>query len=89
VPELQRLRTDHGPAVLAFELAQKVLIRAGFIPVGPADPASLGGKQGTWQGQTVRGQLSAAASLVKMARTSPMAGRWSTGSGSGRCVWTW
>jgi ribosomal-protein-alanine N-acetyltransferase len=28
--------------------SQKVLTRAGFIPVGPADPASLGGKQGTW-----------------------------------------
>jgi ribosomal-protein-alanine N-acetyltransferase len=128
VPELQRLRADHAPAVLAFELAnrvyfaasiyvlvtedgsvqgrfnlyftedgvanvgyrvaqhvagrgvatatvrelcglaatqyglrtlkaatscenaasQKVLARAGFIPVGPADPADLGGKQGTW-----------------------------------------
>jgi ribosomal-protein-alanine N-acetyltransferase len=126
VPELQRLRADHAPAVLAFELAnrvffaasisdrgdeffdqfterhaallaeqeadlaafyvlvaddgsvlgrfnlydlaaaryglrtlkaatsrdnaasQKVLARAGFIPVGPAGPADLGGKQGTW-----------------------------------------
>ena len=126
MPELQRLRADHAPAVLAFELAnrvyfaasisdrgdeffdrfterhsallaeqeadlaafyvlvaddgsvlgrfnlydlaaaryglrtlkaatshenvasQKVLARAGFIPVGPADPADLGGKQGTW-----------------------------------------
>ena len=28
--------------------SQKVLARAGFIPVGPADPAGLGGKQGTW-----------------------------------------
>jgi [ribosomal protein S5]-alanine N-acetyltransferase len=28
--------------------SQKVLTRAGFIPVGPADPADLGGKQGTW-----------------------------------------
>jgi [ribosomal protein S5]-alanine N-acetyltransferase len=28
--------------------SQKVLARAGFIPVGPADPADLGGKQGTW-----------------------------------------
>lgn len=109
VPELQRLRADHAPAVLAFELAnrvyfaasisdhgdeffdrfterhsallaeqeagigafyvlvaedglrtlkaatsrenaasQTVLARAGFIPVGPADPADIGGKQGTW-----------------------------------------
>jgi ribosomal-protein-alanine N-acetyltransferase len=28
--------------------SQKVLARAGFTPVGPADPADLGGKQGTW-----------------------------------------
>ena len=28
--------------------SQKVLTKAGFIPAGPADPASIGGKQGTW-----------------------------------------
>jgi ribosomal-protein-alanine N-acetyltransferase len=28
--------------------SQKVLQKAGFVPVGPADPADLGGKQGTW-----------------------------------------
>ena len=28
--------------------SQKVLTKAGFIPVGPADPAHLGGKPGTW-----------------------------------------
>ena len=28
--------------------SQKVLIKAGFVPVGPADPADLGGKAGTW-----------------------------------------
>jgi [ribosomal protein S5]-alanine N-acetyltransferase len=28
--------------------SQKVLTKAGFVPVGPADPASLGGKPGTW-----------------------------------------
>jgi ribosomal-protein-alanine N-acetyltransferase len=28
--------------------SQKVLAKAGFVPVGPADPAHLGGKQGTW-----------------------------------------
>jgi ribosomal-protein-alanine N-acetyltransferase len=25
-----------------------VLTKAGFVPVGPADPAHLGGKPGTW-----------------------------------------
>jgi [ribosomal protein S5]-alanine N-acetyltransferase len=28
--------------------SQKVLTNAGFVPVGPADPADVGGKQGTW-----------------------------------------
>jgi len=28
--------------------SQKVLAKAGFHPVGPADPAHLGGKPGTW-----------------------------------------
>jgi ribosomal-protein-alanine N-acetyltransferase len=42
---LQRLRaaTAHdNPA------SQKVLLRAGFVPVGPADPEDVGGKPGTW-----------------------------------------
>ena len=28
--------------------SQKVLAKAGFVPVGPATPADLGGKPGTW-----------------------------------------
>jgi [ribosomal protein S5]-alanine N-acetyltransferase len=28
--------------------SQRVLAKAGFVPVGPADPAHLGGKRGTW-----------------------------------------
>jgi ribosomal-protein-alanine N-acetyltransferase len=28
--------------------SQKVLVKAGFVPVGPATPADLGGKPGTW-----------------------------------------
>lgn len=28
--------------------SQRVLVKAGFVPVGPADPAALGGKPGTW-----------------------------------------
>jgi hypothetical protein len=47
VPELQRLHPGHAPAVLAFELANRSYF-AGFVPAGPADPAHLGGKQGTW-----------------------------------------
>ncbi|WP_327187160.1 GNAT family N-acetyltransferase [Streptomyces sp. NBC_01334] len=28
--------------------SQKVLTKAGFVPVGPADPADVGGEPGTW-----------------------------------------
>jgi ribosomal-protein-alanine N-acetyltransferase len=28
--------------------SQKVLAKAGFVPAGPADPADIGGKSGTW-----------------------------------------
>jgi RimJ/RimL family protein N-acetyltransferase len=28
--------------------SRKVLAKAGFVPAGPADPAHIGGKQGTW-----------------------------------------
>ena len=28
--------------------ARKVLSKAGFVPIGPAAPADLGGKSGTW-----------------------------------------
>ena len=38
-----RAATSHGNAA-----SQRVLAKAGFGPVGPAGPAHLGGKQGTW-----------------------------------------
>ena len=38
-----RAGTSHENAASA-----KVLIKTGFVPVGPADPADLGGKAGTW-----------------------------------------
>jgi RimJ/RimL family protein N-acetyltransferase len=38
-----RAATSHKNAV-----SRKVLIKAGFVPVGPADPCDLGGKPGTW-----------------------------------------
>jgi len=38
-----RAATSHDNAA-----SRKVLTKAGFIPVGPADPAHIGGKQGTW-----------------------------------------
>jgi ribosomal-protein-alanine N-acetyltransferase len=38
-----RAATSHENAA-----SQKVLTKAGFVPVGPADPADVGGKPGTW-----------------------------------------
>jgi [ribosomal protein S5]-alanine N-acetyltransferase len=38
-----RAATSHQNAA-----SQKVLTNAGFVPVGPADPADLSGKPGTW-----------------------------------------
>jgi ribosomal-protein-alanine N-acetyltransferase len=38
-----RAATSHDNAA-----SQKVLIKAGFVPAGPAAPADLGGKSGTW-----------------------------------------
>jgi [ribosomal protein S5]-alanine N-acetyltransferase len=55
VRELCRLAaTQHGLRTLRAATArenaasQKVLTNAGFVPEGPADPADLGGKPGTW-----------------------------------------
>jgi ribosomal-protein-alanine N-acetyltransferase len=42
------LRTLRAATTLDNTASQKVLTKAGFIPVGPADPAHIGGKQGTW-----------------------------------------
>ena len=42
------LRTLKAAAAHANVASQKVLAKAGFVPVGPAGPADLGGKQGTW-----------------------------------------
>ncbi|MEV6406248.1 GNAT family N-acetyltransferase [Streptomyces bobili] len=38
-----RAATSHDNAA-----SQKVLTKTGFVPVGPATPADLGGKSGTW-----------------------------------------
>ena len=42
------LRTLRAATSRENAASQKVLTKAGFVPVGPADPAHLGGKQGTW-----------------------------------------
>ncbi|MFI8237496.1 GNAT family N-acetyltransferase [Streptomyces sp. NPDC085866] len=42
------LRTLRAATAHQNAASQRVLTKAGFVPVGPADPAHLGGKPGTW-----------------------------------------
>jgi ribosomal-protein-alanine N-acetyltransferase len=42
------LRTMRAATAHNNAASQKVLTKAGFVPVGPAGPADLGGKSGTW-----------------------------------------
>ena len=42
------LRTLRAATAHENVASQKVLAKAGFVPAGPADPADLGGKPGTW-----------------------------------------
>src|SRR4051812_4405641 len=42
------LRTLRAATAHQNAASQRVLAKAGFVPVGPADPAHLGGKPGTW-----------------------------------------
>ena len=46
--EQHGLRCVRAAASLANTASQRVLTKAGFIPLGPADPEDLGGKPGTW-----------------------------------------
>jgi ribosomal-protein-alanine N-acetyltransferase len=46
--ERHGLRTLRAATSRQNVASQKVLAKAGFVPVGPADPADLGGKPGTW-----------------------------------------
>ena len=54
VRELCQLAAQHGLRTLTAATShdnvasQRVLAKAGFRPAGPADPADIGGKQGTW-----------------------------------------
>ncbi len=42
------LRTLRAATARQNVASQQVLTKAGFVPAGPADPAHIGGKQGTW-----------------------------------------
>lgn len=42
------LRTLRAATADQNVASQRVLVKAGFVPAGPAGPADLGGKQGSW-----------------------------------------
>ena len=42
------IRTLRAATASGNVASQRVLLNAGFLPAEPADPAHLGGKQGTW-----------------------------------------
>ena len=49
------LRTIRAATADQNAASQRVLTKAGFIPAGPADPAHLGGKPGTWYQRDLHG----------------------------------
>ncbi|WP_393101113.1 GNAT family N-acetyltransferase [Streptomyces sp. LN325] len=50
------LRTLRAATARDNAASQKVLAKAGFAPVGPADPADLGGKPGNWYERDLEAQ---------------------------------
>ncbi|MES4891235.1 GNAT family protein [Streptomyces sp. NPDC096012] len=48
------LRTLRAATAHANAASRKVLTKAGFVPLGPADPADLGGRPGTWYRRSVQ-----------------------------------
>jgi ribosomal-protein-alanine N-acetyltransferase len=46
--ERHGVRTLRAATAQVNVASQKVLLKAGFVPVGPADPADIGGKAGSW-----------------------------------------
>ena len=72
------LRTLRAATSSANIASQKVLTKAGFVPVSPADPADLGGKPGTWYQRDLAASdahrqraLATRASRAKPPRASP------------------
>jgi [ribosomal protein S5]-alanine N-acetyltransferase len=78
VRELCRLAaTRHGLRTLRAATSseniasQKVLTKAGFVPVGPADPADLGGKSGTWYERDLAAGRGSAPTTMKICPVRP------------------
>ncbi|MFR0357278.1 GNAT family N-acetyltransferase [Streptomyces sediminimaris] len=47
-PRRHGLHTLRAATARGNVASQRVLAKAGFVPVGPAEPSDLGGKPGTW-----------------------------------------
>jgi ribosomal-protein-alanine N-acetyltransferase len=60
------LRTLRAATSRENTASQKVLIKAGFVPVGAADPAHIGGKQGTWYERDLTVGDAAAADITNL-----------------------
>lgn len=54
-PARHGLRTLRAATAHQNVASQKVLTKAGFVPAGPADPAHLGRKPGTWYQRDLEG----------------------------------
>jgi ribosomal-protein-alanine N-acetyltransferase len=78
-PARHGLRTLRAAVSRENTPSQKVLAKAGFAPDGPADPAHLGGEQGTWYRRdlTADGAPQQPAALTSPARP---VGRWARGA---------
>jgi hypothetical protein len=70
-PAQYGLRKVRAATSLQNAASQTVLTKAGFLPVGPADPADLGSKPGTWY------ERSAAVQDDVEAESSGPSDRWS------------
>jgi [ribosomal protein S5]-alanine N-acetyltransferase len=51
--------------------SQRVLAKAGFVPAGPADPAHIGGKQGTWYERDLDRVFGGSGGVLASARGGP------------------
>jgi ribosomal-protein-alanine N-acetyltransferase len=52
-PQRHGVRTVTAATSLANLASQRVLLKAGFLAVGPASPDHVGGKAGTWYSRSV------------------------------------
>jgi ribosomal-protein-alanine N-acetyltransferase len=52
-PQRHGVRTVKAAASLANVASQRVLLKAGFVEVGPADPSDIGGQEGTWYSRSL------------------------------------